>query len=86
MEPLKSVEKHYNELKRLIKQMSLQNENSKQNYKNLRKDITWHQREVKQKLRKEGRTQYKAFRDMKSYWKQIKGEQTCWKMSKGEWK
>lgn len=86
MEPLKSVGKHYHELKRLIKQMSLQNENSKQKYKNLRKDITWHQREVKQKLRKEVGKQYKAFRDMKSYWKQIKGEQTCWKMSKGEWK
>lgn len=65
--------------------MSLQNENSKQKYNNLRKDITWHQREVKQKLGKEVGKQYKAFRDMKSYWKQIKGEQTCWTMSKGEW-
>ena len=65
--------------------MSLQEENSKQKYKNLRKDITSHQREVKQKLGKEVGKQYKAFRDMKSYWKQIKGEQTCWTMSKGEW-
>lgn len=68
---------------RLIKQMSLQNENSKQKYNNLRK-VLWHQREVKQKLRKRSGKQYKAFRDMKSYWKQIK-EANLLDNEQGEW-